>query len=80
MGAQLPPRTPTHARTGNPRPDSAENHLLVEAHVFRRVRMIPTQVRAAHISRAECGAQLRAVQANVAQFSHRTGVPADYID
>ena len=68
------------ARNGNPRPDSAENHLLVEAHVFRRVRMIPAQVRAVHISRAECGAQLRAIQVNAGQFSQRTNIPVDYID
>jgi hypothetical protein len=70
----------TSARDGNPRPDSAENHLLVEAHVFRRVKMIPTQVRAVHISRAECGANLGTVQANASQFSRRTGIPVDFID
>ncbi|MBN8895505.1 MAG: hypothetical protein J0I71_11850 [Rhodanobacter sp.] len=68
------------AHNGNPRPDSAENHLLIEAHIFRRVRMVPAQVRAVHISRGECGANLNAVQTNAAQFSRRTGVQVDYID
>ena len=68
------------ARNGNPRPDSAENHLLIEAHIFRRVRMLPSQVRVVHISRGECGTDLNTVQANAAQFSRRTGVQVDYID
>ncbi len=68
------------ARNGNPRPDSAENHLLIEAHIFRRVRMIPAQVRAVHLSRSECGTQLKAIQANATQFSHRTKIQVDYID
>ncbi|MGP1664386.1 MAG: hypothetical protein ACTS5I_00420 [Rhodanobacter sp.] len=69
----------TSARTGNPRPDNAENHLLIEAHVFRRVLMIPAQVKSARISREECGTNLKAIQNNVAQFSRRTGIPVEYI-
>lgn len=68
------------ARGGNPLPDNKENHLLIEAHIFRRVKMIPAQVKVAHISRAESSANLRTIQANAAQFSHRTGVRVDYID
>ena len=67
------------ARLKVPKADNKENHLLIEAHLFHKVRMNPAGVSSVRISSAECAGAPN-LKANVTAFSGRTGVPVTYID
>lgn len=68
------------AHSGNPRPENGQNHLMIEAHLFRKVRMNSECVVRVNLSRAECHANLATIKANADAFYKRTGVPVRFID
>ena len=67
------------ARLKVPKADNKENYLLIEAHLFHKVRMSAAGVTGVRISNAECVGAPN-LKANLTAFAARTGLPVTYID
>ena len=61
-----------------PKKDADAEHLLIEAHIFRKIAMTPECIKRVTISRGECPPG-SAITANAAAFSARAGIPVVYI-
>lgn len=62
------------ARTCACLPDNDQNHLLIEAHLFQKVKMRSDVVKRVNVSMTECGTDLDAVKDNLRQFKNRTSI------
>jgi hypothetical protein len=64
---------------GMPKPSTNAEHLLIEAHIFQKVNMTPSNIKCVNIARSECPPG-SAIEKNLSAFKSRTGVPFAYID
>lgn len=66
------------AQNGPPKADTDENHLMIEAHIFREVLMKPGYINRVFVSRNEIAGAPNAVS-NIKAFTQKTGIPHHYI-
>jgi len=64
------------ARSPSPRADTDEEHLLIEAHIFRKVKMNSHCIKSVGVSAGECGP---IEKANATKFGRQYGIPVTFI-
>ncbi len=62
---------------GMPKGNENKEHLLVEAHIFQKIKMTPGNIKCVRIARSECpqGSQ---IEKNARAFAARTGVRVEF--